>query len=66
MLLTACDYFDRRLILQNNSQQEIAFQSSEDTTLDVIGKTEFYLRTKIKAGECSKQTMPGSTTGWSN
>lgn len=62
----SCDYYDNRLQVQNNSNEQITFEFSLDTVLDQ-GKNEdikYLIRDGLSPGETKRQTRPGSTNAW--
>ena len=62
----ACDFYDERLNIKNNSNYAIAFDYSIDTTLEKkqIYDIPSYIVEKILPGETKSQSIFGSTQGW--
>lgn len=59
----SCDYYDSRLIIQNNGDHEICFIYAHDTILDPVSNNiEYYLMEKITPGETSIETLPGKNS----
>ncbi len=58
----ACDFYDDRLNIKNNSNYAIAFDYSIDTTLEKkqIYNIPYYIENKILPGETIAQTIPMS------
>ena len=61
----ACDFYDVRLSVKNNSNHAIAFETSLDTNLEYTNYIPFYIREKILPGETSIESNIGSTNEWS-
>ena len=61
-LVGACDFYDERLNIKNNSNYAIAFDYSIDTTLEKnqIYNIPYYIENKILPGETIAQTIPMS------
>jgi len=62
----SCDYNDDRLQVKNNSNENIIFDFSDDTLLELKNNEDikFFIREKIVPGETSRQIMQGSVNGW--
>ena len=65
LLLCACDHYDRRLEIINNSNSEVAVEIYSDTLPDFpsVTKTEFYLSHGVLPEDTSKLTKMGKN-GW--
>ncbi len=65
-LAGACDFYDDRLNIKNNSNHAIAFDYSLDTTLEKkpMNEIPYFVREKILPGETKSQSIFGSTQGW--
>ena len=64
----ACDYYDHRLQIQNNSDHEITYFTSIDTIMDIdqlnINHIDVYIGKKIVPGVTINSTKIGSTQAW--
>lgn len=65
-LLLGCDYYDKRLEVQNNTSHEIAVETFLDSipTLYELNRTEYYLQNSINPNETERLIQMGSTKGW--
>lgn len=64
--LGACDYYDNRLQIKNNSYQAIVFDYSLDTLLknETFDRIPYLIRDQIGPYCTVNKIIPGSTQGW--
>ncbi len=66
LVISSCDYYDRRLTITNKTDNQICFDYDLDTILDVPSQTKktYFVNNSLAPNETRAITLPGSTDMW--